>query len=248
MEVHHKHHKPRSIKEYITEFLMLFTAVTLGFFVENMREHYIEDQRGIAYAERLMDDLKEDSIRLDGVYNSANEKVQLITSLMPFFKDESKIKQAVDSFYFFGFWNYNKYGYVGNLPYFYRVEETMNELNAGNLRLIKSDSVIANLTAYSRKYNILNQVIDDYWQDRSKRLSYLHADMFDRTYYLLHADDHPRTFPIAYRDISPANVYTMKTELLGYRINMIALQLNIKTLKRLNSRLMFHLRNYVNGE
>ena len=40
----------------------------------------------------------------------------------------------------------------------------------------------------------------------------------------------------------------MKTELLGYRINMIALQLNIKTLKRLNSRLMFHLRNYVNGD
>jgi len=226
---------------------MLFTAVTLGFFVENMREHYIEDKRGYAYAERLMDDLKEDSIRLEAVYNSANEKVGLIASLMPFFKDESKIKQAVDSFYYFGFWNYNQYGYVGNLPYFYRVEETMNELKAGNLRLIKSDSVIANLTAYSRRYNILNQVIDDYWQDRSKRLSYLHADMFDRTYYLLHAEDHPRTFPIVYRDISPANVYTMKTELLGYRINMIALQLNIKSLKRLNSRLMFHLRNYIYG-
>ena len=39
MEVHHKHHIPKKITEYFTEFLMLFTAVTLGFFAENYREH-----------------------------------------------------------------------------------------------------------------------------------------------------------------------------------------------------------------
>ena len=92
MEVHHPHHPThkKEWKEYITEFLMLFIAVTLGFFVENLREHYVEDQRGLTYAKRLLDDLKEDSARLDLVYNSAGEKVDLITSIIPYIQDEHK--------------------------------------------------------------------------------------------------------------------------------------------------------------
>ncbi|MFM7510277.1 MAG: hypothetical protein ACKO33_00710 [Bacteroidota bacterium] len=245
MEVHHKHHAPRSIKEYLTEFFMLFTAVTLGFFVENIREHYIEDKRGYTYAQRLLDDLQEDSTRMDRVYKSAGEKVQLITSLMPFLADPTKIKQAVDSFYYFGFWAYNQYGNVHNLPRFYRVEETIDELRAGNLRLIKSDSVIYNLAAYARRYNILQQIVNDYFQERSERLASLHKTMFDRTYYLLHEKDNPRTFPLLYRDVSTANIYELKTELLTYRIDMLTVQINITSLQRFNARLTQHLRDYI---
>jgi hypothetical protein len=56
MEVHqHSHTVPIAIgrkkwTHYFWEFLMLFLAVTLGFFVENQREHYIEDQRAKQYA------------------------------------------------------------------------------------------------------------------------------------------------------------------------------------------------------
>jgi hypothetical protein len=46
MEVHHGHHGgPKGMKEYFLEFFMLFIAVTLGFFAENLREHYVEKQR-----------------------------------------------------------------------------------------------------------------------------------------------------------------------------------------------------------
>ena len=47
MEVHHHagHHGPKKWKEYITEFLMLFLAVTLGFLAENIREVYVEKER-----------------------------------------------------------------------------------------------------------------------------------------------------------------------------------------------------------
>ena len=147
MEVHHKRHLPKNLREYLTEFIMLFAAVTLGFFVENIREHYIEDRRGLVYAKRLLDDLREDSARLDRVTRSAQEKIRLIGSIAPFISDPAKIKQAIDSFYYFGFWNYNEYGMVHYLPRFYRVEETLEELKAGNLRLIRSDSVIAYLAA-----------------------------------------------------------------------------------------------------
>ena len=46
MEVHHHSHTARKKwTHYFWEFFMLFLAVTLGFFVENQREHYIEGQR-----------------------------------------------------------------------------------------------------------------------------------------------------------------------------------------------------------
>jgi hypothetical protein len=69
--------------------------------------------------------------------------------------------------------------------------------------------------------------------------------MFDRTYYLLHENDHPKTFPIKYRDLSKDNIYTLKIELLSYRINMEALEQNVVSLRKINYRLMNHLRAYI---
>ena len=42
MEVHHHSHHPKKWKEYISEFLMFFAAVTLVFFAENLRKYQIE--------------------------------------------------------------------------------------------------------------------------------------------------------------------------------------------------------------
>ena len=46
MEVHaHSHTERKKWTHYFWEFFMLFLAVTLGFFVENQREHYIENEK-----------------------------------------------------------------------------------------------------------------------------------------------------------------------------------------------------------
>ena len=73
MEVHHhanivdpdNHRHSRKWTHYFWEFLMLFLAVTLGFFVENQREHFIERQRARQYAASLIEDLKIDSSELN---------------------------------------------------------------------------------------------------------------------------------------------------------------------------------------
>ncbi len=40
MEVHHHPHvEKKSFKEYFLEFLLIFLAVTLGFFAESLKEH-----------------------------------------------------------------------------------------------------------------------------------------------------------------------------------------------------------------
>ena len=64
MEVHHPHHTPKSIKDYTSEFIVIFVALTLGFFVENQREHYIEGIREKELAHSLYLETKADSIEL----------------------------------------------------------------------------------------------------------------------------------------------------------------------------------------
>ena len=62
MEVHAHSHTPRKKwTHYFWEFLMLFLAVTLGFLVENQREHYIEHKRAREYAILMIEDLKKDT-------------------------------------------------------------------------------------------------------------------------------------------------------------------------------------------
>ena len=65
MEVHHPHHPTHKKKwsEYLLEFIMLFAAVTLGFFAENLREGIAEKHKKeellVAIAEDFQKDVKQ---------------------------------------------------------------------------------------------------------------------------------------------------------------------------------------------
>jgi hypothetical protein len=86
MEVHHHAHTERKKwTHYFWEFFMLFLAVTLGFLVENQREHYIEHKREVEYVRTMIEDLKEDT----GSFNQlikinliANEKIDTLIALL----------------------------------------------------------------------------------------------------------------------------------------------------------------------
>jgi hypothetical protein len=67
MEVHHHSHKPKNWKEYITEFIMLFAAVTLGFLAENLREHQIMEHRVEQNKIAILKDLQADSVEISKV-------------------------------------------------------------------------------------------------------------------------------------------------------------------------------------
>jgi len=59
MDVHHHpdlHHKKKNFKEYFLEFLMIFLAVTLGFFAENIRES-IKDKNQLHAHYRIIDSI-----------------------------------------------------------------------------------------------------------------------------------------------------------------------------------------------
>jgi hypothetical protein len=64
MEVHHPHVQKKNFKEYLLEFLMIFLAVTMGFFAENVREHFSDRKKENQYMHSLAEDLKKDTAAL----------------------------------------------------------------------------------------------------------------------------------------------------------------------------------------
>src|SRR2546423_14731853 len=71
MEVQHHHHntseKKKRLWEYVFEFLMLFLAVTAGFYSENLRERHVERTKEHEYMQSLLADLGQDSIQMNRV-------------------------------------------------------------------------------------------------------------------------------------------------------------------------------------
>ena len=86
MEVHaHTHTSRKKWTHYFWEFFMLFLAVTLGFLVENMREHRIENKREKALMQALLLDLNADHLQIDSLIQkriSRNNHCDLLISLL----------------------------------------------------------------------------------------------------------------------------------------------------------------------
>src|SRR5688572_15201747 len=75
MEFHQHTHTPRKKwTHYFWEFFMLFLAVTLGFFMENQREHFVERKRTNVLAKSLYEDIKKDTAALNAAIDFSWEK------------------------------------------------------------------------------------------------------------------------------------------------------------------------------
>jgi hypothetical protein len=87
MEVHHHAHTPRKKwTHYLWEFLMLFLAVTVGFFVENKREHYVEHQRVKQYARSLAYDLANDTSMINVVIFRIERSIRITDTLAAYLR------------------------------------------------------------------------------------------------------------------------------------------------------------------
>lgn len=83
MEVHHHPEvEKKGFKEYILEGLMIFVAVTMGFFAESLREHINESSRAKEYAVTLVRDLREDTAALHKYVKRANYASSNVDTLM----------------------------------------------------------------------------------------------------------------------------------------------------------------------
>jgi len=98
MEVHHPHHPTHKKKwsEYIIEFVMLFTAVTLGFFAENVREHISEKEKKKELLQTVAHDIEADLKQFEFHKSFAKEKIINCDSLILLNNsDPSKVDQKI---------------------------------------------------------------------------------------------------------------------------------------------------------
>src|ERR1022692_987721 len=89
MEVHHPHVEKKNFKEYILEGLMIFLAVTMGFFAESLREHITDNNREQQFAKALYTELFADSVTVSQVRTIDLKKEKYLDYLYAYFKDST---------------------------------------------------------------------------------------------------------------------------------------------------------------
>jgi hypothetical protein len=177
MEVHHHSHKPKNWKEYITEFIMLFAAVTLGFFAENQREHYIEGQREIQYMESLLEDLAKDKYDLSESKKYITTQIKYIDTAIAVLSEGNWTPENIKTIYRTSL----KVG--GSRPTTF-IDRTSAQLRSGGMRLIKDKKVATLITEYWQliaQYNEYETVGVHEYKLNIKNMNY---KIFDGTNFL----------------------------------------------------------------
>jgi len=151
MEVHHNaHHEgKKSWKSYFWEFLMLFLAVTLGFFVENQREHYIEHVRAKEFSKTLVKDMQTDTAAVHAQSRSAEMFIAFVDSLLALSKTKLEGSNAA-RFSFYSRFMYWTQPIIWNNATFEQIK------NSGSLRYFKNYRLLEKMM----KYDAITKQID----------------------------------------------------------------------------------------
>jgi hypothetical protein len=100
MEVHHPHHthKKKKWNEYALEGLMIFIAVSMGYFAENIREHHLEEEKALKSIKNFYRDVLNDSSE----YEATIKRRRLQDSFFHFVNTQYEagtLQQAMPAFY-----------------------------------------------------------------------------------------------------------------------------------------------------
>jgi hypothetical protein len=149
MEVHHHPHLPhaekRKFKEYFLEFLMIFLAVTLGFFAESLREHINNNEKREQYVQSLEEDLESDTARMGDIIQFDEAKITGLNSMYQCYDTVTNNLKATSC--------------MGELIKFSKInrpflsnDRTVTQLaNAGGFRLLAKEDADS-ILAYERLY------------------------------------------------------------------------------------------------
>jgi hypothetical protein len=152
MEVHHHPEvEKKGIKEYILEGLMIFLAVTMGFFAETIREGISDREKGKEYIKSFVHDLRRDTVSFSRILAYDEDKRMALNNLYPCFNTIEKNRKSASCLV-----PILKMSFSNKVVNF--TDGTMQQLkNAGGFRLLKKDdkdSIIA--------YDLVVKAFNDY--------------------------------------------------------------------------------------
>ena len=160
MEVHHHTHTARKKwTHYFWEFFMLFLAVTLGFFVENQREHYVEHIREKQYIKLMVADLQADTTMMNSILTTLEVRALNVDSMLMLLTSDPVSEEKVIQAYRYTYPALNTITFSFN-------DRTITQLkNSGNMRIIRNQKVNDGIIQY---WNQLDNVM----QALSRHISY----------------------------------------------------------------------------
>ena len=174
MEVHHHpqlHHNPKPWKEYLLEGLMIFIAVSLGFFAEQLREHFVESKREKEYVQSLYNDLKADTAIIQRTYD---EKSWILAKY-----DSAENILGSNNITPNNEFIYYMERYLNNNDVFTSQDVTYQQLkSSGNFRYIKTIALYKRIADYYSLY-LQYQSIDGNFYPNKKETIDLEAKLFN---------------------------------------------------------------------
>jgi len=195
MEVHHHPDvEKKGFKEYLLEGLMIFLAVTMGFFAEGIRENITDHAKEKEYILSMIEDAKTDTMNIRiAVGLNKKRKLDMDTlSMLCFNYDVSKNIDA--SLYQLARRSYNHPDFA------YPTERTLAQLkNAGGMRLIRKKAAVDSILLY-----------DDY----TKKLAAQQANYEQFQYALINLAT--QVFNFQYYMRPPAPLHSTNVTLLSH--------------------------------
>jgi hypothetical protein len=153
MEVHaHSHTARKKWTHYFWEFLMLFLAVSLGFYAENTREGILHKKEVKTQLNSMLSDLHSDIILFDSVTDRNMYGSQMADSLIELL--HSDIKNTTEIYF-------AARTVTANLGYYYTNSKSFDQLKtAGLLRYIKNKQLLDSIGGYYVSFQWLANQID----------------------------------------------------------------------------------------
>ena len=177
MEVHHHSHSSRKKwTHYFWEFLMLFLAVTLGFIVENQREHYVEHKRAEVFARLLVDDLSVDISELNKAAKVLNKIIIAGDSLAQLLNTDEIKKVPGGKLYYYEYWSGWRWNVISR-------DATLQQLkNSGALRYIGDTSIIRKILSYEESIRVIYMLQSKYEPEKTQNWNLVQR-IFDQGYF-----------------------------------------------------------------
>jgi hypothetical protein len=217
MEVHHHPHLPhgekRKFKEYFLEFLMIFLAVTLGFFAESLREHIVDKTHEQQYIHSFYEDLSNDERELPTLINSI-ERQQLQTAdslqaILPGINSKSPANTVYTSL--------RKMIRQQGIRIFVTDRTIQQIKNAGEMRLLSNKQISDSLVDYYKEVDFIEYLQRDLLAYKAE----LKAD-FPR---ILKSQAYSKAIDVQDRIINPnENLYLSATD--SFTINKILIEVS----------------------
>ena len=183
MEVHaHTHTARKKWTHYFWEFFMLFLAVTLGFFVENQREHYVEKQRAKQYAKLLVDDLSFDIAELNKAENVLNKIITAGDSLGRLLSENDIRKIPGGKLYYYEYWSGWRWSIISR-------DATLQQLkSSGTLRYLKNNELVRKILGYEESFRVINMLQNKYEPEKMQNWNLVQKVFYQEYFNILDND------------------------------------------------------------